>query len=225
MTDLVLAGLARLSTCDWPGKLAATVFLQGCPWRCGYCQNPSLADCATPGATTWAETLAFLFRRRGLLDGVVFSGGEPTRQPGLVDALAQVRGLGFATGLHTAGAYPNRLGAALPLLDWVGLDIKAPPAAYDRITGVKSSADKAFQSLRLVLEAGVDCEVRVTVDPTSHTGDDICQLVELLQSAGAHSIVLQEARADGTSPAYVERLAGRRLRDVVDLLPVGVSVR
>jgi len=144
------------------------------------------------------------------LDGVVFSGGEPTRQPGLVDALAQVRGLGFATGLHTAGAYPKRLGAALPLLDWVGLDIKAPPATYDRITGVKSSADKAFQSLRLVLEAGVDYEVRITVDPTSHTGDDIYQLVGLLQSKGVRNIVLQEARAEGTSPEYAKALAGSK---------------
>lgn len=224
-SELQVAGLARLSTCDWPGKLVATVFLQGCPWQCTYCQNPGLIDPMVPGAIAWAEVRALLERRHGLLDGVVFSGGEPTRQDGLVAAVREVRELGFDVGLHTAGAYPRRLAAVLPLLGWVGLDIKAPAAKYLAITGVGASASKAFASLRLVLDSGVDHEVRVTVDPTVHTGEDIHSLVDQLSTVGARSIVLQEARAEGSRPGYATALAGRRLLDVVGTVPEGVTVR
>ena len=113
--SLAVAGLVPLSTVDWPGKLAAVVFLQGCPWDCGYCQNPDLRDCTTAGTVTWEDVLALLRRRRGLLDGVVFSGGEATRQRALIPAIREVRELGFAVGLHTAGAYPARLADLLPL--------------------------------------------------------------------------------------------------------------
>jgi pyruvate formate lyase activating enzyme len=222
---LAVAGLTRLTTCDWPGRLAAAVFLQGCPWRCGYCQNPGLIDPAAPGQIAWPAVTAFLARRRGLLDGVVFSGGEPTRQPALAPAMAEVRALGFAVGLHTAGAYPRRLAAVLPLTDWVGLDVKALPDGYAAVTGAAASADRAYAALRLVTASGVDHEVRVTVDPTRHTAPGLRALVARLQAEGAARIVLQEARAQGASPAYAAALAGRRLRDVIDPPPPGVTVR
>lgn len=221
----VVAGLVRLSTCDWPGKLVATAFLQGCPWRCTYCQNPALIDPRVPGTIAWAQVQDFLSRRHGLLDGLVFSGGEPTRQIGLVAAAEWVRAQGFGIGLHTAGAYPARLAALLPLLDWVGLDIKALPASYHLVTGVATGATRAFASLQLVVDSGVDHEVRITVDPTVHTDRHIHLLVDQVRGIGAASVVLQEARAEGTRPGYAEALGGRRLRDVVDRLPADVSVR
>ncbi|NLV78131.1 MAG: anaerobic ribonucleoside-triphosphate reductase activating protein [Rhodococcus sp.] len=223
--DPTIAGLVHLSTCDWPGHLVATAFLQGCPWQCTYCQNPDLIDPRTPGALGWNEVQNFLTRRRGLLDGLVFSGGEPTRQPGLAPAAQWVREQGFGTGLHTAGAYPARLATVLPLLDWVGLDIKALPDDYPRITGVPASADRAFTSLRLVVDSGVDHEIRITVDPTVHTADHVHALVQHVRAAGAGAIVLQEARSTGTRPGYADALGGRGLRDVVDVIPEGVSVR
>ncbi|MDR2347252.1 MAG: 4Fe-4S cluster-binding domain-containing protein, partial [Bifidobacteriaceae bacterium] len=111
---LVIGGLAKMSTCDWPGKLAATVFLQGCPWNCLYCHNPDLIDPRAPGTLAWDDVLAFLGDRVGLLDAVVFSGGEATRQD-LAPAVGQVRELGFLVGLHTSGSYPRRLAALLGL--------------------------------------------------------------------------------------------------------------
>lgn len=222
---LAIAGLARLSTCDWPGKLVATVFLQGCPWQCTYCQNPGLVDPRVPGTVAWTDVRALLARRHGLLDGLVFSGGEPTRQPGLAAAVGEVRELGFAAGLHTAGAYPRRLAEVLPALDWVGLDIKALPDGYAAITGVVASPDRAFASLRLVVDSGVDHEVRITVDPTVHTGDGIRALVARVRTEGARRVVLQEARAEGARPDYARALAGRRLRDVIDPPPAGTTVR
>nr|NLD41558.1 anaerobic ribonucleoside-triphosphate reductase activating protein [Actinomycetales bacterium] len=125
--DLQIAGLVPLSTVDWPGRLSAVVFTQGCPWDCGYCQNAALIDCELPGIVDWAGVVDLLGRRHGLLDAVVFSGGEATRQNSLGPAMAEVREMGFEVALHTAGAYPRRLAEVLPLVDWVGLDIKALP--------------------------------------------------------------------------------------------------
>jgi pyruvate formate lyase activating enzyme len=223
--DLVIAGLVKYSTCDWPGKLVATVFLQGCPWNCGYCQNPDLMDPRAPGRVTWEEVTKLAERRRGLLDGIVFSGGEPTRQLGLAAALDQVRALGLMTGLHTAGAYPARLAAVLPALDWVGLDIKALAHHYGTVTGVETAGQRAFDALGLVVASGVDHEVRITVDPVVHTEDHLRELIELVKARGARRVVLQEARAEGARPAYGAALANRRLRDVIGQVPEGVEVR
>ncbi|PKO61543.1 MAG: anaerobic ribonucleoside-triphosphate reductase activating protein, partial [Betaproteobacteria bacterium HGW-Betaproteobacteria-17] len=140
---LHVGGLTPLSTTDWPGMLAAVVFCQGCPWRCGYCHNPDLIPARGDHEIPWEDVLAFLRRRRGLLDGVVFSGGEPTAQAGLLDAMREVRELGFKIGLHTGGMYPQRLAAVLPLVDWVGLDVKAPFADYPRVTSVTGSGERA----------------------------------------------------------------------------------
>ena len=90
-TELRIGGFVGLSACDWPGELAATVFCQGCPWSCGYCHNPHLISPSTATAMDWPDVLSFLDSRRGLLDGVVFSGGEPTLQAGLPEAMREVR--------------------------------------------------------------------------------------------------------------------------------------
>lgn len=222
---LAIAGLTRLSSCDWPGRLVATVFLQGCPWRCTYCHNPALLDPAAPTSLRWSDVRDLLLKRQGLLDGLVFSGGEPTRQEGLVAAAQEVRELGFGVGLHTAGAYPRRLSEVLHFVDWVGLDIKALPTGYTAITGVAASAVKAHESLRLVLDSGVEHEVRITVDPTVHTAHDIRTLVRRLQESGVRRMVLQQARAEGTRPGHARALGARRLRDVFDRLPDGVQIR
>jgi pyruvate formate lyase activating enzyme len=207
---LEIAGLTPLSSCDWPGKLVATVFLQGCPWRCTYCHNSAILDPRTPGTVPWDEVRGLLHRRRGLLDGVVFSGGEPLRQTALVAAAREVRDAGFLVGLHTSGAYPRRMAAVLPYLDWVGFDVKAPARLYRAITqvgGPTTSADAAFASLRLVLRSGVDVQVRTTVDPTVLGPADVEELTALLAGLGVRDHVLQEVRTDGTTVDYRAALA------------------
>ena len=201
--SLAVAGLVPLSTVDWPGKLAAVVFLQGCPWDCGYCQNPDLRDCTTAGTVTWEDVLALLRRRRGLLDGVVFSGGEATRQRALIPAIREVRELGFAVGLHTAGAYPARLADLLPLVDWVGLDIKALPGDYPDVVGFGPGGDKAWESLDLTLAAGVPLEVRLTVHPDSPQERHAIEIARRVKDAGATAFALQKARTEGTRPEFV----------------------
>ncbi|MGN6272056.1 MAG: anaerobic ribonucleoside-triphosphate reductase activating protein [Protaetiibacter sp.] len=207
--QLQIAGIARLSTCDWPDRLVATVFLQGCPLECGYCHNPGILDPRVPGVVPWRSVLDLLARRRGLLDGVVFSGGEPTRQAALPDAMREVREFGFGVGLHTAGPYPRRFAEVLPLCDWIGLDIKAPERLYGRVTGVASAGAKAFACLELALAAGVPLQVRTTLDPTTMSDADIAELTETLNSRGVTEHVLQQVRLEGVRQEYRDLVPGR----------------
>ncbi len=218
---LSIGGFTPYSGVDWPGKLVATVFAQGCPWQCTYCHNPALQDSRTTPAVAWADVRDRLRARRDLLDGVVFSGGEPTRQPALIGAAREVRELGFGVGLHTAGAYPGRLAAVLPLVDWVGIDIKATPETYAAVTGSEVAGDRAWLSLELVRDSGVDYEVRLTVDPTVHTREGIHDAVARIIRLSGRAPVLQEARPQGTNADYAAKLAGRGMYDVigVDDLP------
>ncbi len=200
LAGLTIGGVTPLSTTDWPGRLAAVVFLQGCPWRCGYCHNTGLQPrCAAANAPRWPDALAMLKRRVGLLDGVVFSGGEPTLQRGLGEAIAEVRAIGLQTGLHTAGIYPAQLDALLPTLDWVGFDLKTDlgdAAAYDALTGARRSAPDVRRSLEALLASGVDFEVRTTYHPRLISDDALLGMVQMLKDLGITQWVLQRWQAN-----------------------------
>ncbi len=197
---LRIGGLTPLTSIDFPGRLAAVLFCQGCPWRCGYCHNPELLDATAPAALSWAQVYVFLNRRRGLLDGVVFSGGEPTLQAALPAALAQVRALGFEAALHTGGMYPQRLAALLPLLDWVGLDIKGPLHRHDAITGAPGSGLRTRESLGHLLASGVAYECRTTWHPGLFDADELLALADELATLGVTHWALQECRTPGGAP-------------------------
>ncbi|MBK1719575.1 anaerobic ribonucleoside-triphosphate reductase activating protein [Thiocystis violacea] len=200
--NLRIGGLTRLTTIDYPGELAAVVFCQGCPWRCRYCHNTDLLDARAEARIPWPDIRAFLQQRIGLLDAVVFSGGEPTAQGALSAAMREVRALGFKVGLHTGGAYPERLRALLPLIDWVGLDIKALPDEYPAITGVPGSGQRAWESLDVLLTAQVPMEVRTTLMP-DWTPERIATLAHALADAGVKEYCVQ---ACDSSRAWDERL-------------------
>lgn len=193
---LRIGGLQRFTSIDYPGALAAVVFVQGCAWRCVYCHNPQLQGRQpTPGSPRWGEVHDWLRTRLGLLDAVVFSGGEPTLDPALPAALDAVRALGFRTGLHTAGMAPRRLQAVLPWLDWVGLDIKAPlhdgGTRHDRITGVHGAAAAVSRSLDLVLRSGVAFQLRTTVHPQWLSDGELETLRDELARRGAPRTTVQ----------------------------------
>ncbi|HEC16539.1 MAG TPA: anaerobic ribonucleoside-triphosphate reductase activating protein [Sedimenticola sp.] len=203
---LSIGGLTPLTTIDFPGCLAAVVFCQGCAWRCPYCHNPHLLP-AGGEAGDWEMLRGFLERRRGLLDGVVFSGGEPLFQSGLADAMDGVKSMGFKVALHTAGTHPGRLGKLLPRLDWVGLDIKTSFERYPELTGVDGSGARARDSLALLLESGVDYEVRTTADPDLFSRESLLELAGQLAGRGVTHYALQECRpvTEGRRPAHGER--------------------
>ena len=183
---LQIAGLVPLSTVDWPGKLAASIFLQGCPWRCVYCQNHEILDPRTPGSVPWSQA---------------------TRQPGLLSAAQEVKALGFAVGLHTAGIYPGNLARLLAAdaVDWVGLDIKALPGPdYQQVVARGGGGEKAWHALELVLNAGVDYEVRLTVYPGYPGGvEGAFRVAASLHDAGVASLALQVARSLGAPEGFV----------------------
>lgn len=196
-TDLRVGGLAPLTTIDFPGALAAVVFCQGCPWQCRYCHNAHLIPSDTPAANQWPDVQDFLRRRHGLLDAVVFSGGEPTAQHALADALDEVRRQGFKTGLHTNGAYPQRLHRLLPRLDWVGLDIKALPQDYPALTGVPHSGGPAWQSLDVLQDSAVPFDVRVTVHDALLPPARLDRLLKRLRAMQVADPKLQPCRDQG----------------------------
>ncbi len=191
--SLEIGGFTPMTTIDYPGNLAAVVFLQGCPWRCRYCQNLHLIPRRAEKAREWDEIREFLHKRRGLLDGVVFSGGEPTMHKGLLGAAEEVKGLGFKVGLHTAGIYPQYLAKLLPYLDWVGIDIKTSEEGYRDLTaGGSTSGRQAWQSLGLVMERGIDCEVRTAVQPDLMGREELLTLAHDLAGRGVRDFVVQK---------------------------------
>ena len=194
---LRVGGFVPFTLTDYPEALAAVVFCQGCPWHCGYCHNPHLIAARGDDEREFARILDWLGTRRGLLDAVVFSGGEPTAQAELTDAIMAVHALGFKAGLHTGGANPRRLAAVLPQVDWVGIDVKAPQTEYAEVTGAPDSGISAFASLDLVLASGVAHEVRTTVHPALTPPAALEQLARELADRGVVRWVLQPFRATG----------------------------
>ncbi|WP_345798353.1 anaerobic ribonucleoside-triphosphate reductase activating protein [Castellaniella sp. MT123] len=211
-TRIKIGGLVPFTATDYPGLLAAVIFVQGCPWRCGYCHNPHLQPRTADSPLDWNGVLAFLRRRVGLIDGVVFSGGEPTMDPGLGAAIDQVRALGYRIGLHTGGTHPRRLAQVLPAVDWVGLDIKASFEDYERITGVTRSGEPARDSLRAVLDSGVDFECRTTAHPDLISQDGLLALGQTLAQYGVRRYAVQVFRPQGCADEALNA-HGQSLRD------------
>ena len=221
MSELVVGGFTPITTIDYPGQLAAVVFCQGCPWRCHYCHNRHLLPVRSGGAMAWSDVLEFLERRRGLLDAVVFSGGEPLNQPGLAAAMGQVRALGFKVGLHTAGTSPAKLEAVLPLTDWIGIDAKAPFDHYPAITRIPGSGQAARMSAQLVLESGIEYEFRTTVAFHLLSRQQLLDLAGELAAMGVKTYAWQAYRSPGRGPdrAAAEWGEGELLAQVARWFP------
>lgn len=206
-----VGGWVPFSSMDWPGRLVAVVFVAGCPWRCHYCHNPHLQ---TRGASEpWHTVLEFLQRRRGLLDGVVFSGGEPLNEMQLPDMIDAVKDLGYRVGLHTAGIYPRRLQAVLGKLDWVGLDVKTRQADYPRLTGRRFSAAPVAVSLQLLLASGCEFECRTTWSPEWLDEAGLLDLAQELAGLGVQNYAVQGYRTprQASSSLALSAAARRRL--------------
>lgn len=184
-----------LTTLDYPGQLACVLFSQGCAWRCRYCHNPGLICPRGEQEIPWNEVLAFLQRRQGLLEAVVFSGGEATLQAGLPAAMQEVRALGFKVGLHSAGIKPAALKRVLRLCDWVGFDVKALEEETTLITGITNSGRANWQSLELLLDSAVDYECRTTVHWQLTDCRRLQRLAERLAGMGVQQFVVQQVRS------------------------------
>ena len=172
-----ICGLQKLSMVDYPGKLAATVFTGGCNLRCPFCHNALLVTRLGESPTiTEEEVLSFLSGRKGLLDAMVLSGGEPLMHPDAIDFLEKVRKLGFAIKVDTNGCYPDALKAILArgLADYVAMDIKNCPEKYAETVGIPGfSTENVEKSLSLLRSSGIPYELRTTVVRQFHTPEDL----------------------------------------------------
>jgi pyruvate formate lyase activating enzyme len=186
--NMKICGLQKLAMVDYPGKLAATVFTGGCNLRCPFCHNALLVTelDANPESYTEEEILAFLRKRRGLLDGVVLSGGEPLLQPGVEAFARAVKDLGFALKLDTNGTFPDRLAALLDAgcVDYVAMDIKNCLPKYPMTVGVRDfDTTPVEESVRLLRRGQVPYEFRTTAVREFHTQDDLLAVARWLEGS------------------------------------------
>ena len=189
---MVIHGLQKLTLLDYPGHTACTVFTAHCPWRCPFCHNASLVlEPESQPVIPEEEIFSFLAHRKGLLDGVAVTGGEPLLRD-IAPLLREVRALGYAVKLDTNGTHPARLRALLDegLVDYVAMDVKNSPERYAETVGV-AGLDLApiRESAALLMEGRVDYEFRTTVCRELHDDDAIRGVGEFL--VGARRLYLQ----------------------------------
>lgn len=208
---LPIAGIVPTSTCDWEGKIVTTVFLQGCPLRCVFCHNPELISRRSTSLTqedfqcNWSEFLLTLEKRKNIIDGVVFSGGEPLLHPNVVQVAAHIRESypNLLLGYHTSGVFPKRVGDLVErnLVDWVGLDIKASPVNYKGVANFSNFA-KVRQTLEILSNSEVGTEIRTTVHQNFFKREDVIGILDLLQEYGYEEWVIQLLREEGTQKEW-----------------------
>ena len=171
---------------DFPGKVACTVFLGGCNFRCPFCHNAGLVLGSNPESYTEEEILSYLEKRKGLLDGVCFTGGEPTLRGDLLPFIEKVKALGFAVKLDTNGTNPALLKELLDreLVDYVAMDIKNSPARYAETVGVKAfNLSEIYKSIDILKSSGVEYEFRTTVTKTFHDEKSLLEASEMIEGA------------------------------------------
>ena len=181
-----LHGLQKMTLLDFPGHVACTVFLGGCDFRCPFCHNFQLAEGREAPGMDDDELLRFLSGRKGLLDGVAFTGGEPCLHRELPRLLERIREMGYAVKLDTNGYHPDLLGEILnkKLADYVAMDVKNSPEKYAETCGVAAvDLDVITRSIRTIMDSGADYEFRTTVVRELHEERDFAAIGQMIQGA------------------------------------------
>ena len=209
-----IGGLEKLSLLDYPGLLSAIVFTQGCNFRCRFCYNPMLVWPQQGGETlntkkddasiSEHDLFVFLEERRGKLDGVVITGGEPTLHPDLPEFIMKIRELGYRIKLDTNGTNPEMLERLLAddLVDYIAMDIKATPSRYTEVVGVPIAWPKLAQSISMIMSSGLSYEFRSTLAPDLHTRQDVLEMAELLKGAQKWYLQALISDVDLVDPAF-----------------------
>ncbi len=203
---MIIGGLEKITLLDFPDKVAAVVFTQGCNFRCHFCYNPSLVWSELEASRrkyekTYAqisedEFFLFLESRRGKLDGVVISGGEPTLHSDLPNFILKIRALGLAVKLDTNGTNPEMLANLLASnsLDYLAMDLKAPLEKYSSVVGAPVDCKKLLKSVKLILSSGLPHEFRTTLVPGLIELADISEMGAII--SGADAWYLQKFKSD-----------------------------
>ena len=195
-----IAGLQKMTLLDFPNRVAATVFLPGCNFRCPFCQNSPLLRGIDELSTD--SFFDYLKKRQGLLDGVAVTGGEPLLQPDLGEFLEKIKALGFDVKLDTNGSQPQHLVKLLQkgLIDYIAMDIKNSPQKYERTAGATEILPQIRESVDLIRSCGVDYEFRTTVVAELHEAEDFHHIGQWLQGAKAYYLQCFEDSGDILCP-------------------------
>ena len=177
-----IQGYQKVTLLDYPEKIACTVFTGGCNLRCPFCHNAALVRTPLAFPSAEAEVLSYLQKRKGLLDAVCISGGEPLLQADLTEFITAVKAMGYLVKLDTNGALPQRLQPLLEqrLLDYVAMDVKSAPDGYARATGTDMAFAPFAESIALIRQSGIPHEVRTTVVKGLHDRKDLVAIARLL---------------------------------------------
>ncbi len=189
---MIIGGYQKLTLIDYPGKIATTVFTVGCSFRCPFCHNPELV--LSPGISNNMEKdfFEFLKKRKGKLEGVCITGGEPTIQLDLINFIEKIKKMGFSVKLDTNGSRPDILRKIVQerLVDFIAMDIKDSPKKYKQTTGGKADLERIKLSVEMIRNSKIPYEFRTTVVPGIHTEKDFEEIAKWIH--GSQAYYLQE---------------------------------
>ncbi|MBU1167122.1 anaerobic ribonucleoside-triphosphate reductase activating protein [Patescibacteria group bacterium] len=194
---MILGGFQKSSLIDYPGKVSSIVFTKGCNFRCFYCYNKELWENNGHSEVDEQDVLDYLDKRRGMIDALVITGGEPTLQPDLLDFMAQVKAKGYLVKLDSNGAKPEIIREALKknLVDYLAMDIKASLEKYEDVTKVNINQDHIKESIEILKSSGKPYEFRTTFCTPILGEEDIARIGQLLGKCKQY--ILQPCHYDG----------------------------
>ena len=184
-----IKGLQKTTLLDFPGRVACTVFTGGCNFRCPFCHNASLV--LSPGSVDGIsedEFFSFLSKRKGILDGVCITGGEPLLQRDIVEFIRKIKNEGFFVKLDTNGSFPRLLESIISenIVDYIAMDIKNSEEKYSLTAGIQFDSSCVFESIDLIMSSGVDYEFRTTVVKELHDIQDIENIAKRIKGASKY---------------------------------------
>jgi pyruvate formate lyase activating enzyme len=189
---MIFGGFEKFTLIDYPGKIACMVYTVGCNFRCPYCHNPELVDESVKETWTEKEILEFLDRRKGILQGLVITGGEPTMHKDLPAFIKKVKKLGFLVKLDSNGTNPEMLEKLIDknLVDYIAMDIKSPLAKYSQTVMHNVDTRAIRKSIKIIMSSGVLYEFRTTLIKALVSPEDLIQIGKEIH--GARSYFLQK---------------------------------
>lgn len=200
-----IKGFQGTSLLDFPKIISSIIFVYGCNFRCPFCYNKDLV--ITDSLPDYPETIIRekLLERKGFIDGVVITGGEPLLYDNTIDMIKELKDMGFRIKLDTNGSFPERLSSLInqELVDYIAMDIKSSPEKYEKAAGTKVNLDKIKKSLEIVKSSGVPYELRTTVVPGLVDPEDICSLGEFVKGSELHYLQ-QFAPMNTVNPEYTK---------------------
>ncbi|MDA3862580.1 MAG: anaerobic ribonucleoside-triphosphate reductase activating protein [Deltaproteobacteria bacterium] len=184
---------------DYPGRIASTVFIAGCNFRCPFCHNAELVFPEiynlTPNISN-EQTIAYLKKRMNFISGVVFTGGEPLLYKDLEKLIREIKSLGLKVKLDTNGSFPGKLSKIIELVDYIAMDIKTSPSKYPVATGSSCDFSKILESIELVQASSVEYEFRTTAVPKLVESQDIREIGKIIK--GSTTYALQTFTSENT---------------------------